>query len=49
MEHPWKNGKSKSSETQEFRNLGNLSLPVFEILKFRNPGLLIIKMMNSGK
>ena len=45
-EHPWeKMGKhfSKNSETQDFRNFGNLSLPVFEFLKFRIPVFLIIK------
>ena len=34
---------SKDSETQEFRNFGNLSLPFFEFLNFRIPGFLIIK------
>ena len=34
---------SKNSETQKFRNFGNLSLPIFEFLKFRNPGFLLIR------
>ena len=44
-EHPWKNGKyfSKISETQEFRNVGNLKCPLFEFLEFRIPEFLIIK------
>ena len=35
---PGKMGKyySKKFETQELRNFGNLSLPVFEFLNFRN-------------
>ena len=34
---------SKKSETQEFRNFGNLSLPFFEFLKFRISEIVIIK------
>ena len=43
---PGKNGKlffSKKFETQKFQNFGNLSLPIFEFLKFRNPGFLLIR------
>ena len=36
-------GKYKKSETQEFRNFGNLKCPLFEFLKFRNPEFLIIR------
>ena len=51
-EHPWKKmGKRflKNSETQEFRNFGNLSLPLFEFLKFRFPEFLLIRNVNSWK
>ena len=34
---------SKKSETQEFRNFGNLRCPLFEFLKFRIPDFLIIR------
>ena len=42
---PGKIGKSflKNYETQEFRFFGNLSLPIFDFLKFRNPGFLLIR------
>ena len=35
---------SKKSETQEFRNFGNLRCPLFEFLKFGNPDFLIITL-----
>ena len=39
-----KNGKkTEISETQEFRNFGNLMCPLFEFLKFRIPGFLLIR------
>ena len=34
---------SKKSETQEFQNFGNLMCPLFEFLKFRLPGFLLIR------
>ena len=34
---------SKKSETQEFRNFGNLKCPFFEFLNFIIPEFLIIK------
>ena len=34
---------SKKSETQEFRNFGNLKCPLFEFLKFRIPDFLITR------
>ena len=34
---------SKNSELQKFRNFGNLRCPLFEFLKFRNPGFLVIR------
>ena len=39
-----KNGEIllRNSETQEFRNFGNLRCPLFEFLKFRIPVFLII-------
>ena len=46
---------SKNSELQDFRNFGNLSLPLFDFLEFRIPGFLIIendeflKMMKSRR
>ena len=42
---PGKMGKPflEKSETQDFRNFGNLSLPFSEFLKFRNPGFLLIR------
>ena len=40
---------SKKSESQEFRNFGNLSLPIFEFLKLRIPVFWWLKMMNSWK
>ena len=42
---PGKNRKyfSTNSELQDFRNFGNLSCPLFEFLKFRNSGFLLIR------
>ena len=37
-----------NSGTQEFRNFGNLKCPLFEFLKFRNPGFLLIRHDESG-
>ena len=39
---------SKNSETQYFRNVGNLSLPVFEFLKFRIPEFAFLKIRMPG-
>ena len=37
------------SETQEFRNSGNLRCPLFEFLKFRIPDIWWLEMMSSWK